>query len=155
MPEPTECEGAAVIVYTIGFAGKTAREFFTRLTEAGVKRVIDVRHNNVSQLAGFTKKDDLAYFLEQIAGIGYTHRPDLAPTKEILSDYRKKVIDWETFERRFGDLMVERGVETLVTPADLDQGCLLCSESEPDRCHRRLLVEYLRERWRGLAIRHL
>ena len=81
-------------VSTIGFTKKSARRFFELLRASGARRVVDVRLNNASQLAGFAKKDDLAWFLDEICGIGYVHLPDLAPTRELLSDYRKKRIDW-------------------------------------------------------------
>lgn len=64
-----------VNIFTIGFAGKSACEFFTKLKDAGVKRVIDIRLNNVSQLAGFTKKLDIEYFLKELCKIEYLHRP--------------------------------------------------------------------------------
>ena len=87
-----------IIIYTIGFTGKTAEEFFERLQGAGVTRLIDVRLNNVSQLAGFTKKHDLAYFLRVIANIEYSHCDDLAPTKDILDSFKKmKEMDWAEY----------------------------------------------------------
>jgi len=144
-----------ITVFTIGFAKKSARQFFDILQQAGVRKVIDVRLNNVSQLAGFTKKEDLAYFLDAICSIGYEHRPELAPAKEILDGYKKKSLDWSQYEERFRALMVERQVETLLEPGDLDHACLLCSEPKPDKCHRRLVAEYLRGKWGNVNIRHL
>jgi len=145
----------AIIVFTIGFAKKSARKFFEILRRAGVRRVVDIRLNNVSQLAGFTKKDDLAYFLEVIGGIGYEHRPELAPTKEILDGYKRKALTWSQYEERFRALMIERHAETLVAPAYIDRACLLCSEPKADKCHRRLVAEYLRCNWGNVEIRHL
>jgi len=142
-------------ILTIGFAKKSAREFFTILKEAGVSTVIDIRLNNVSQLAGFTKKQDLQYFLEEIACVTYIHKPELAPTKEILDAYKKEHIDWSGYERQFRQLLIERHVENLVTPQLVDKACFLCSEPEPDKCHRRLVAEYLRERWGNVQIKHL
>ena len=144
-----------ITVFTIGFAKKSAREFFGILRKAGVKKVVDIRLNNVSQLAGFTKRDDLAYFLQAIGGIGYEHRPELAPTKEILDGYKKKRLSWEEYEEGFAKLVAERQVESLLVPADLDLGCLLCSDPKADKCHRRLVAEYLRSKWRKVEIRHL
>ena len=144
-----------ITLFTIGFAKKSAREFFTRLKEAGVRCVVDVRLNNVSQLAGFTKKPDLEYFLSEICGIGYIHRPELAPTKEILDAYRKKQIDWPEYERRFLALMRERRAEELVAREDMAGACLLCSEPKPQKCHRRLVVEYLQDCLGGMEIVHL
>jgi len=114
-----------IVIFTIGFAGKNAREFFTKLKEAGVKTVIDIRLNNVSQLAGFTKEQDLPYFLQEIAGIKYAHKPELAPTKDII------------------------------TPQFADKSCFLCSEPKAEKCHRRLVAEYLRELWGNVKIVHL
>jgi uncharacterized protein (DUF488 family) len=131
---------APVRLFTIGFTKKTAREFFTRLREAGVRRVVDIRLSNASQLAGFTKKEDLAYFLREIGGIDYVHRPDLAPTQEILAAYRKKAIDWAGYERRFNALLGARGIEALVSPQEMDGACLLCSEPTAAQCHRRLVA---------------
>jgi uncharacterized protein (DUF488 family) len=142
-------------LFTIGFAQKNAREFFTTLKEAGVKTVIDIRLNNVSQLAGFTKEQDMPYLLQEIAGIKYIHKPELAPTKDILDAYRKKEIDWTEYERRFRQLLVERHIKDVITPQLLDKVCLLCSEPEPDKCHRRLTAEYFRELWGDVEIHHL
>jgi len=111
-------------IFTIGFAQKTARQFFTILKEAGVATVIDVRLNNVSQLAAFTKKQDIQdieYFLREIAGIAYIHKPDLAPTKEILDGYKKKTIDWNEYEKRFRRLLAERNAQNALTPQLADR----------------------------------
>jgi uncharacterized protein (DUF488 family) len=139
-------------VFTIGFTKKSARQFFEALRKAGVRKVVDIRLNNASQLAGFTKKEDLAYFLE---AIGYEHRPELAPTKEILDGYKKKNLTWQTYEERFAQLLAERGVETVLVPADLNHACLLCSEPRADKCHRRLVAEYLQGKWQQVEARHL
>lgn len=142
-------------VFTIGFTGKTARQFFTKLKEAGIETVIDVRLNNKSQLAGFAKKQDLEYFLSEIAQIRYIYKPNLAPTKDILDGYRKKEIDWVEYERRFKNLLVERDIKNDITPKEFDNACILCSEENPDKCHRRLLAEYLRDIWGNVVITHL
>src|SRR5580658_8570643 len=133
-------------LFTIGFTKKSAETFFTRLKNAGVKRLIDVRLNNVSQLAGFTKRDDLRYFTKAICNIGYVHLPELAPTAEILDPYKKaKNGDWALYERQFLDLMRERHIERTMSREILDGSCLLCSEEKPHHCHRRLVAEYLKE----------
>ncbi len=142
-------------VFTIGFAGKIAREFFTKLRDAGIKRVIDVRLNNVSQLAGFTKKRDIEYFLKEIGKIEYIHRPEFAPTKNILDAYKKKEIDWSEYESQFRQLMTERQIETLLTGGEINNACLLCSEAKPEKCHRRLVAEYLQNHWGDVFIHHL
>lgn len=85
----TGADAAPLRLFTIGFTQKTARQFFTTLLNANVRRVIDVRLNNVSQLAAFTKRADLEYFLQTIGQIDYFHRPDLAPTQDILDAYKK------------------------------------------------------------------
>lgn len=142
-------------ICTIGFTKKPASRFFSLLSEAGVRRVIDVRLNNGSQLAGFAKKDDLAWFLDKLHGIEYVHLPSLAPTQEILHDYRKGRIDWAAYTARFLDLMRARRIEETTAREVVDEGCLLCSEDQPHHCHRRLVAEYLNERWGGIAIKHL
>lgn len=141
-------------IFTIGFAQKTAREFFTRLMNSGIQKIVDVRLNNVSQLAGFTKKDDLEYFLQTIGGVGYIHKPDLAPTKEILNAYKNKEINWDEYEIRYRALLKTRKAENLVTPEEMNRCCLLCSEPTADKCHRRLLAEYLKECWNNQVVIH-
>ncbi len=140
---------------TIGFTKKTAEEFFTRLARAKVKRVIDIRLNNVSQLAGFAKREGLRYFLRTIGGIEYVHRPDLAPTQDILDAYKKNKGDWSRYEQDFLALLTARKVEEKILPDLLQDACLLCSEEKPRYCHRRLLAEYLREKWRNIEIHHI
>ena len=142
-------------LFTIGFTQKSAQDFFTSLRQAGVKRVVDVRLNNNSQLAGFSKKEDLPFFLSEIGGIGYVHLPELAPTQDILDAFKKRKGDWAIYERAFLDLMARREIEKRVSPEALDAGCLLCSEHEPHHCHRRLVAEYLNEKWGGISVRHL
>jgi uncharacterized protein (DUF488 family) len=142
-------------IFTIGFTNKRAERFFEKLRKAGVKRVIDVRLNNISQLAGFSKKDDLKYFLEAIAGIDYIHMPELAPTKELLDAYKKHKGEWSVYEAEFINLMQRRHVETSIARDLIDQSCLLCSEDKPHYCHRRLVAEYFSEHWRDVAIDHL
>jgi uncharacterized protein (DUF488 family) len=144
-----------VKVFTIGFTKKSARRFFELLRGSGAKRVVDVRLNNVSQLAGFAKKDDLAFFLKEICGMEYVHLPELAPTQEMLDAYKKERGDWTTYEQRFLELMRQRRVEATVQRDVLADGCLLCSEDKPHHCHRRLVAEYLAERWGDLDIAHL
>ena len=141
---------------TIGFTRKSAETFFTLLRENDIARVIDVRLNNVSQLAGFAKRDDLRYFLETFCGTQYLHVPDLAPTQDMLAAYRSKVLSWKQFEEGFLDLMAQRNVEHLLEPSLLDRGCLLCSEHEAHHCHRRLVADYLNASWGSiLEVKHL
>jgi len=142
-------------IYTIGFTKKSAETFFTRLKNVGVRRLIDVRLNNVSQLAGFTKRDDLRYFTKSICNIDYLHVPDLAPSADILDAYKKHKGDWGVYERQFLDLMKARHIENKTPPELLDGGCLLCSEEKPHHCHRRLVAEYLQEHWGHVEIEHI
>jgi uncharacterized protein (DUF488 family) len=144
-----------ITIFTIGFTKKTAEGFFALLMKAGVRRVIDIRLNNVSQLAGFAKRDDLRYFLRAIGGIDYLHRPDLAPTGQMLDEFKKNSGSWPDYERDFLALLSARKAETTITPALLDEGCLLCSEDKPLHCHRRLVAEYLRSKWGNMEIVHL
>jgi uncharacterized protein (DUF488 family) len=142
-------------VFTIGFTKKNAEQFFSCLKQPGLLRLIDARLNNVSQLAGFTKKDDLRFFLREIGGIDYVHRPDLAPTREILDEYKNNGGNWPIYESKFMELMTQRRIEEKVPRELIDGGCLLCSESTPEHCHRRLVAEYLRSRLGDLEIVHL
>lgn len=145
----------SINLFTIGFTQKTAQKFFETLVKSGVKRVIDTRLNNVSQLAGFTKKSDLEYFLQKIGNIEYTHIIELAPTKEILDEYKKNKGDWAVYEHKFIRLIAEREIEKKFKPEILDGGCLLCSEAKPHQCHRRLVAEYLNGKWGNVKICHL
>lgn len=142
-------------IATIGFTKKSAETFFTRLQETGVKRLIDVRLNNVSQLAGFAKRDDLKYFLKAVAGIDYLHLRELAPTKEILDPYKKGGGDWRAYETQFLELMASRRIEKTISKDVLHEGCLLCSEDQPHHCHRRLVAEYLSNHWGDVEVVHL
>lgn len=142
-------------IFTIGFTKKSAESFFTKLQSAGVSRLVDIRLNNVSQLAGFTKRDDLQYFLRTICHIGYLHLPELAPTKRILDEYKKHGRDWSIYERQFTDLLATRQIEKKISPELLKNACLLCSEDKPIHCHRRLVAEYLRYKWGDVEIEHI
>ena len=142
-------------LYTIGFTQKSAEEFFGLLTNAGVKRVLDIRLNNKSQLAGFSKSEDLEYFLKTIGGIGYRHVIEMAPTQPLLDKARKGKDSWDSFEKQFLALMKQRRVERVLDAKVLSGACLLCSEHEPDHCHRRLVAEYLRREIGGIDIVHL
>ena len=134
-------------LYTIGFTKKSAEDFFELLSASGASRLVDIRLKNVSQLAGFAKRDDLEYLVGRVCGMDYVHLTELAPDAELLDDYRKKRIDWPTYEGRFLALMEERRIEEPPLREVLDGGCLLCSEHTPERCHRRLVAEYLSRKW--------
>ena len=142
-------------LFTIGFTKKSAEMFFKKLCDSGVKRVIDIRLNNVSQLAGFAKKDDLSYFLKTICAIEYVHVPDLAPTQDILDEYKKHKGDWSIYEKKFMELIIKRGIENKLSRELFDNACLLCSEDKPHHCHRRLVAEYLKSKWGDIEITHI
>jgi uncharacterized protein (DUF488 family) len=144
-----------VNIFTIGFTQKSAQKFFETLKKSGIKRVIDTRLNNVSQLAGFAKRADLEYFLKTINNIDYIHILDLAPTKDILDEYKKQKGDWSVYEQKFLKLIADRKIEKKVSPDLVDGACLLCSEAKPHHCHRRLVAEYLSNKWRNVNICHL
>jgi uncharacterized protein (DUF488 family) len=143
-------------IYTIGFTQKSAAQFFELLRRRGIKRLIDVRANNKSQLAGFTKSEDLKYFLRELCQAEYLHLPELAPSPELLAGYRRKQVPWPEYEKIFNGLLAERRVETTVRrELFLLPAVLLCSEPKPDRCHRRLAAEYLVRQWGEGLIIHL
>jgi uncharacterized protein (DUF488 family) len=145
-----------VEIYTIGFTQTTAEHFFGRLRAAGVQRLLDVRLNNSSQLAGFAKAKDLPYFLRELVGATYEHEPLLAPTQELLDEYKKRKGDWGSYKRRFLDLMAERQIERALSPAEFElPTALLCSEATAENCHRRLVCEYLADRWSDVRPVHL
>lgn len=142
--------------YTIGFTKKTAEHFFSLIKINNIARVVDVRINNISQLAGFAKRDDLKFFLSQICNAEYIHLEDLAPTKEILKPYQNKEITWDEYEDKFINLMSVRCIERSINPSVLDNGCLLCSEHQSHYCHRRLVVDYLNKHWNSkIEVIHL
>ena len=111
-------------IFTTGFTKKTAAEFFGTIRQAGIKRLIDVRLHNSSQLAGFTKREDLPFFLREMCQAQYLHEPLLAPSQDMLYAYKKQKV-------------------------------LLCSEATAEHCHRRLVLEYLQDKWGDLKITHL
>lgn len=141
-------------LFTIGFTKTSAENFFDRIKRSGANAIVDIRLNNVSQLAGFAKRDDLKYFAKAICSIDYRHIPKLAPSKDILDKYKKDGGNWAEYERKFIDLMQSRHVENIDRKL-LDGGCLLCSEDTPHHCHRRLVAEYLKRHWEDVEIIHL
>jgi uncharacterized protein (DUF488 family) len=142
-------------IFTIGFTGKTAEKFFSLLEENNIKKLIDVRLNNVSQLAAFSKKDDLEYFLKKILSCDYIHRPDLAPTEIILKNYKMKIINWDIYTDEYIKLLNSRNIILSLKKDEILNSVFLCSEHQPKYCHRRLLVEYLQKYWNNFEIIHL
>ena len=142
-------------LYTIGFSRRTAPGFFGALRQAGIKRCLDVRISNTSQLAGFTKRSDLPFFLEELCGAEYRHEPLLAPTLDLMRGYRQGS-GWPEYERAFLQLMIDRRVEDRLDRHLFDiPTVLLCVEPTAQYCHRRLVVEYLRQRWGQMTVEHL
>jgi uncharacterized protein (DUF488 family) len=142
-------------IFKIGFTKKSAEDFFARLQRAGVRRVVDVRLNNTSQIAGFAKARDLEFFLKAIAGMEYWHLPELAPTQDILDDFVKSKGAWSEYEHRFRQLLETRRIVETLSGKLRDSDCLLCSEDTPEHCHRRLVAEHLREHWQDVEVSHL
>jgi uncharacterized protein (DUF488 family) len=143
-------------IYSIGFTQRSAEDFFNTLKSAGIRRLVDIRLNNTSQLAAFAKRDDLAYFLKAICNAEYHHEPLLAPTQDTLDTYKKRKGDWAAYEREFLTLMRTRKIEKKLDRAQFTQPTvLLCSEFTPEHCHRRLILEYLQKKWGDFNIVHL
>lgn len=147
--------GTIKTICTIGFAKKSLREFVNRLKKADVKKIIDVRLNNTSQLAGYAKKEDLEFIL-QLVDIEYEHHPELAPTEEILKNYKNKKISWLDYEAEFNKLLTLRNpLNSINFEKEMGNICLLCSEDTPKQCHRRLLAEYFNKKVTEWSIKHL
>ena len=144
-----------VTLFTIGFTKKTAEQFFDILKNNGIKKLVDIRINKTSQLAGFAKGIDLEYFVNELLDIPYVHITDFAPTKQLLKDYRSKKIDWIGYQKQYRQLIEVRQVDKIYNINDFDNACFLCSEELPDMCHRRLLVEYFKEHYPDIRIIHL
>ena len=142
-------------LYTIGFTRKSASQFFGLLRESGARRVVDIRRRNTSGLAGFSKKDDLAWFLRELCGMDYIHLPKLAPTDELLDNYLKKRITWDQYVPIYNGIIHRRIIHAAMPRDIIADSCLLCSEHTADRCHRRLLAEYLQQHWGDVEITHL
>ena len=144
-------------VFTIGFTQTPAAEFFGKLKGAGVRRLLDVRLNNTSQLAAYAKRDDLQFFLRAIVGAEYEHEPLLAPSQEMLDAYKKHKGSWQAYEVQFMDLMRQRQIEEKLDRAGFTKSptALLCSEKTAEHCHRRLVLEYLRDKWGDVSAMHL
>lgn len=140
---------------TIGFTKKPAETFFKLLKDSGVKKLVDTRINNVSQLSGFAKGSDLQFFAREIGNISYDHNLDFAPTKELLSLYRTKKLTWNEYETEYLNLLDIRKIAQKINVENLHKNCLLCSEHKPDKCHRRLLAEYLKQVRNDIQITHL
>ena len=148
-------------IYTIGFTKKSANEFFSLIRDHRVRRLLDVRRNNTSQLSAFAKasKDggggDLGFFLRELCQAEYQHLPELAPEAELLKAYRDKRCDWDSYSEQYVNGLAEQQVEALLDRDLFSDAVLLCSEPTPERCHRRLAAEYLQRHWGDVEIVHL
>jgi uncharacterized protein (DUF488 family) len=141
-------------IFTIGFAQKSAEEFFTLLTDNKVKKLIDIRLNNKSQLAGFANAKHLPYLLK-LHGIDYEYKPELAPTKELLNGYKNKEVDWQEYEKVYNKILLDRNILNTITINEFNNNVLLCSEPTAEQCHRRLAAEYLAKSSNNIKIKHL
>ena len=142
-------------LFTIGFTKKNAKEFFGLIKKNEISLLVDVRLNNQSQLAGFTKKNDLMYFLETICNCSYIHKSQWAPNEQILKDYKNKIITWNDYDKKYISLLEARNIEQYFSPEKYNNSCLLCSEPEPTQCHRRLLAEFFQKKNPNITINHL
>jgi uncharacterized protein (DUF488 family) len=145
-----------ITVYTIGFTQHSAQQFFTTLKQNNIRRLIDIRLNNVSQLAGFAKKADLQYFLKEIVGAEYAHMPQLAPTQDMLDHYKKQKGNWQEYQQSYLALIKARAIENTLSRELFEiPTVLLCSEHTAEHCHRRLVLEYLNQHWHNIQAVHL
>lgn len=133
-----------ITLYTIGFTKKNAQKFFELLKNAGVRKLVDIRINNASQLAGFAKGTDLKFFMKAICSAEYEHITDLAPTKELLKNYQDKVIDWNGYTVVFKKILQDRHIAERFNVENFDNCCFLCTEDTPEQCHRRLVAEFFK-----------
>jgi len=143
------------VIYTIGYTQKNAEKFFSLLSSTKASKIVDIRLNNTSQLAGFTKHDDLSFFLKKILSWKYEYQPILAPTKELLDNYKKGRISWIDYENIFIRIMEERKISERIMRESIVNSVLLCSENLPNFCHRRLVAEYFKSIWEDIEIKHL
>lgn len=143
-------------IYTLGFTGKTAEQFFGLIRRHKIKRLFDIRLHNSSQLAGFTKKENLSWLLGELCHCEYIHDLNLAPDWELFDDIKKNRITWREYERRYLALIGSRKIEqTLEESSFARPTVLLCSEPTAENCHRRLLIEYLQRHWSDVTAVHL
>ena len=142
-------------LFTIGFTGKSAEKFFELLQNSKATRVIDIRINRTSQFAGFAKEQDLKYFLPKLAGMDYLVREDLAPDKDLLASYRNKELNWDLFSQNYRKLLDERGALPSLSLAEIENSVLLCSENEPEKCHRTILANLLVQIHPTLKVKNL
>lgn len=160
----SESWNSDIKLFTIGFSKRSAKDFFSILKEADVQKLIDVRRRNTSHLCGFAKKPDLQFFLEECFGIAYEHIPEFAPSEQLLTDYLKQIknrkydtIAWHDYVQRFQNEVLSKPIVDRFKRSigNFDTVCLLCSEREPEHCHRRLLAEHFKKHMPGIETIHL
>ena len=142
-------------LFTIGFTKKSAEEFFNLLISNRVERIVDIRINNSSQLSRFAKAEDLQYFAKAIGNIDYLYRTDFAPTIDLMKKIRKNEMSWEEYEVEYLNFLDMRKIAKKVNVEEFNNNCFLCSEHTPEKCHRRLLVEYFQKLNNDVKIIHL
>lgn len=144
-------------VFTIGFTQKNAETFFTLIKGNNIPLLVDVRLNNTSQLAAFSKYPDIVFFLKELCGCDYKHEVLFAPEESTLNRYKKKEINWDKYVEEFSATMKDRNIKEYIldnynSTKDI---CLLCSEPVPDHCHRRLISEIFLEVFPKKEVIHL
>jgi uncharacterized protein (DUF488 family) len=142
-------------LYTMGYTQKPAKKFFNLIDKYEIKRIIDIRLHNNTQLAGFTKQNNLKYFLKRLSDCDYCHIPLMAPSKDIFDDSKKNGLEWKEYASRFNKLINQRKIEQLINEDDIDGACLLCCEPEATNCHRSLVAEYLQKYFGDIQIIHI
>jgi len=143
-------------IFTIGFTKKSAATFFGLLQMHNMDALLDIRLKPNSQLAGYAKQRDLKYFLKEICAAEYQHHLDLAPSEETFSQFRSDK-NWDSLQQSYLAEIEERKIATTLDQQLFSEKntVLLCSEHKPDKCHRRLLAEYLQQQWPDVEIVHL
>jgi len=142
-------------LFTIGFTGKSAEDFFGKIKQANVKKIIDTRLWATSQLAAFARKKDLPFFLKQLCDVAYEYSEICAPTQDILKAYKEEKITWAEYECEYKALINTRDLEEHFRPQDMEGACLLCACKDESKCHRRLLAEFFQEKWPNVQVTHL
>jgi uncharacterized protein (DUF488 family) len=131
-------------IYTSGTSGITAERFFLRLRELKATSVIDTRIHPSSQLSGYSKQESLKYFLKEILQIPYIYESQLCPIEQDFKLYKNKQMIWKTYQDKYYQLLINRNIKEKIDFSPWgDRPVILCSESSPDQCHRRLAAEFI------------
>lgn len=142
-------------VYTAGFTKWLAEDFFEKLNALNINKLIDIRLRPNSQLSGFTREVNFSYFLKKLSHVEYEHQINLAPTKDLLNKRRKNNLSWQEFESEYLNLLTEDILEYCFKEISKQNILFLCSESEPQFCHRRVLTDKLLSLNSELKVTHL